>query len=185
MAQKGVNKVILVGNLGQEPDVRFTPSGSAVANLSVATSESWKDQQGQQQEKTEWHRVVIFGKLAEIVQQYVHKGDKLYIEGKLQTRKWQAQDGQDRYSTEIVVDGFGGVMQMLGNPNGQQQPRQQAPQQQAQQQPQQQAPQQRPANHPAQQAPQQYRGQPQQPAQSPQGQAPQPQFDQFDANINF
>lgn len=111
---RGVNKVILVGNLGNDPDVRFTPNGSAVANLSLATSESWKDRNtGQQQEKTEWHRVVIFGKLAEIAQQYLRKGSKIYIEGKLQTRKWQGQDGQDRYTTEIVVDGFSGQMQML------------------------------------------------------------------------
>ena len=111
---RGVNKVILVGNLGNDPDVRFTPNGNAVANLSLATSESWKDRNtGQQQEKTEWHRVVIFGKLAEIAQLYLRKGSKIYIEGKLQTRKWQGQDGQDRYTTEIVVDGFSGQMQML------------------------------------------------------------------------
>lgn len=142
MAQKGVNKVILLGNVGQEPDIRFTPSGAAVANLSIATSESWKDQQGQQQEKTEWHRVVIFGKLAEVCQQYVHKGDKLYIEGKLQTRKWQDKQGQDRYTTEIVVDGFGGVMQMCNSKHSGQQPRQQY--QQPQQQGYQQAPRQQP-----------------------------------------
>ena len=117
---RGVNKVILVGNLGNDPDVRFTPNGGAVANLSLATSESWKDRNtGQQQEKTEWHRVVIFGKLAEIAQQYLRKGSKVYIEGKLQTRKWQAQDGQDRYTTEIVVDGFSGQMQMLDSAGGQ------------------------------------------------------------------
>lgn len=111
---RGVNKVILIGNLGNDPDVRFTPNGSAVANLSLATSESWRDRNtGEQQERTEWHRVVMFGKLAEIAQQYLRKGSKVYIEGKLQTRKWQGQDGQDRYSTEIVVDGFNGQMQML------------------------------------------------------------------------
>ncbi len=110
---RGVNKVILIGNLGNDPDVRFTPNGGAVANLSLATSESWKDRNtGQQQEKTEWHRVVIFGKLAEIAQQYLRKGSKVYIEGKLQTRKWQGQDGQDRYTTEVVVD-ITGQMQML------------------------------------------------------------------------
>ncbi|WP_422444108.1 single-stranded DNA-binding protein [Endozoicomonas sp. ALB091] len=151
MAQKGINKVILIGNVGQDPDIRFTPSGTAVANLSIATSEQWKDQQGQQQEKTEWHRVVIFGKLAEICQQYVQKGAKLYIEGKLQTRKWQGQDGQDRYTTEIVVDGFGGVMQKLDRLEGGQQQQQQRPQAQ-----------QRPGNHPAQQAPQNYQQQGQQ-----------------------
>ena len=114
MASRGVNKVILVGNLGNDPDVRFSPNGSAIASLSLATSESWNDRNtGQQVEKTEWHRVVIFGKLAEIAQQYLRKGSKVYIEGKLQTRKWQGQDGQDRYTTEVVVDGFGGQMQML------------------------------------------------------------------------
>ncbi|MDP0588785.1 MAG: single-stranded DNA-binding protein [Candidatus Endonucleobacter bathymodioli] len=111
---RGVNKVILIGNLGNDPEVRYTPSGSAVANLSIATSESWKDRNtGQAQEKTEWHRVVIFGKLAEITQQYLRKGSKVYLEGKLQTRKWQDQQGQDRYSTEVVIDGFNGQMQML------------------------------------------------------------------------
>ena len=111
---RGVNKVIMIGNLGNNPDVRFTTNGSAVANLSVATSESWKDRNtGQLQEKTEWHRVVIFGKLAEIAQQFLRKGSKVYIEGKLQTRKWQDQSGQEKYTTEIVVDGFGGKLQML------------------------------------------------------------------------
>lgn len=111
---RGINKVILIGNLGNEPEIRATGSGTIIANLSVATSESWKDRNsGQQQEKTEWHRVVIFGKLAEIAQQYLHKGSKVYLEGKLQTRKWQGQDGQDRYTTEIVVDSFNGQLQML------------------------------------------------------------------------
>ncbi len=149
---RGVNKVILIGNLGNDPDVRFTPNGGAVANLSVATSESWKDKQtGQQQDKVEWHRVVIFGKLAEIAQQHLRKGSKVYLEGKLQTRKWQGQDGQDRYTTEVVVDGFSGQMQMLdGRQEGvqaggyqQQQPVQQQHVQQPQQQrqaPQQQRP---------------------------------------------
>ena len=100
----GVNKVILVGNCGQDPEVRHMPSGGAVANLSVATSESWKDKNtGNQQERTEWHRVVFFNRLAEIVQQYVKKGTKVYIEGSLRTRKRQGQDGQDRYTTEIVA----------------------------------------------------------------------------------
>ena len=111
---RGINKVILIGNLGNDPEVRLTSTGSAVANLSVATSESWKDRNtGQPQEKTEWHRVVMFGKLAEIAQQYLRKGSKVYLEGKLQTRKWLSQDGQDRYTTEIVIDGFTGQMQML------------------------------------------------------------------------
>lgn len=105
----GVNKVIILGNIGNDPDIKYTASGDAIANLSVATSESWKDQSGQRQEKTEWHRVVMYKRLAEIVQQYVKKGSKIYIEGKLQTRKWQDQNGQDRYTTEIV----GREMQML------------------------------------------------------------------------
>ncbi|EPB99946.1 single-stranded DNA-binding protein [Litchfieldella anticariensis FP35 = DSM 16096] len=107
---RGVNKVILIGNLGQDPEVRFTPSGTAVANLNLATTDTWTDRQsGQRQERTEWHRVVLFNKLAEIAQQYVKKGSRLYIEGRLQTRKWQDQNGQDRYSTEIVASD----MQML------------------------------------------------------------------------
>ncbi len=108
----GVNKVILIGNLGQDPEIRHLPSGDSVANVSIATSETWKDKQGQKQERTEWHRVVFFGKLAEIVERYLKKGSKIYIEGKLRTRKWQANDGTDRYSTEVVVD-MGGTMQML------------------------------------------------------------------------
>jgi single-strand DNA-binding protein len=117
MASRGINKVIIVGNLGQDPEVRYMPNGNAVANISIATSESWKDKNtGQMNEKTEWHRVVMFGKLAEIAGEYLRKGSQVYIEGKLQTRKWQDQSGQDRYSTEIVVD-IGGVMQMLGGRN--------------------------------------------------------------------
>ena len=118
MASKGVNKVILVGNLGKDPEVRYTPNGKAVANLTLATSESWKDQSGQIQEKTEWHRVSMFGKLAEIAGEYLKKGSQVYIEGKLQTRKWQDQQGQDRYTTEVVLDPFSGVMQMLGGRTG-------------------------------------------------------------------
>ena len=115
MASRGINKVILVGNLGQDPEVRYTPNGSAITSLSLATSESWKDKNtGQMQEKTEWHRVSMFGKLAEIAGEYLRKGSQIYIEGKLQTRKWQDKQGQDRYTTEVVVDGFSGVMQMLG-----------------------------------------------------------------------
>ena len=110
MAQRGVNKVILVGNLGQDPEVKFLPSGGAVTNVSIATSESWRDKQsGEQVERTEWHRVVFFNRLAEIVGEYLRKGSKVYLEGKLQTRKWQDQSGQDRYSTEIVA----AEMQML------------------------------------------------------------------------
>jgi single-strand DNA-binding protein len=113
--KKGINKVILVGNLGQDPEVRYTPNGSAVTTISVATSESWKDKNtGQMNEKTEWHRVVFFGKIAEISGEYLRKGSQVYIEGKLQTRKWKDQSGQDRYTTEVVVDGFNGIMQMLG-----------------------------------------------------------------------
>lgn len=110
---RGINKVILIGNLGNDPETRYTPSGSAVTNLSIATDESYKDKQGEMVQKTEWHRIVMFGKLAEIAQQYLKKGSKVYIEGKLQTRKWQDQSGQDRYTTEVVVDGFQGQMQML------------------------------------------------------------------------
>lgn len=120
MAKRGVNKVILVGNLGQDPEIRYMPNGNAVANLTLATSESYKDKNtGQDVEKTEWHRICVFGKLAEIVGEYLRKGSQVYFEGKLQTRKWQDQQGQDRYTTEIVVDGFDGVMQMLGGKNEQ------------------------------------------------------------------
>ena len=114
MASRGVNKVILVGNVGNDPEVRYMPNGNAVANVSIATSETWKDKgTGDQQEKTEWHRVVFFNRLAEIVEQYVKKGGKLYIEGRLQTRSWE-QDGQKRYSTEIVAN----EMQMLDSRGG-------------------------------------------------------------------
>lgn len=112
---RGINKVILIGNLGQDPEVRFTPSGTAVANLNLATTDTWMDRQsGQRQERTEWHRVVMFNKTAEIAQQYLKKGAKVYIEGRLQTRKWQDQNGQDRYSTEIVAND----MQMLDGRSG-------------------------------------------------------------------
>jgi single-strand DNA-binding protein len=113
---RGINKVILVGSLGKDPELRQLPNGNSVANISLATSESWKDRNtGQKQEKTEWHRVIIFGKLAEIAGQYLSKGTKVYFEGKLQTRKWQDRaTGQDKYTTEIVVDS-GGQMQMLDN----------------------------------------------------------------------
>ncbi|MER1775241.1 single-stranded DNA-binding protein [Proteus mirabilis] len=120
MASKGVNKVILIGHLGQDPEIRYMPSGGAVANLTLATSESWRDKQtGEMKEKTEWHRVVIFGKLAEVAGEYLKKGSQIFIEGQLQTRKWQDQSGQDRYTTEVVVN-IGGSMQMLGGNGGNQ-----------------------------------------------------------------
>ncbi|MEN4769961.1 single-stranded DNA-binding protein [Duffyella gerundensis] len=154
MASRGVNKVILVGNLGQDPEVRYMPNGGAVANITLATSESWRDKQtGETKEKTEWHRVVLFGKLAEVAGEYLRKGSQVYIEGALQTRKWTDQSGQEKYTTEVVVN-VGGTMQMLGgrqsggaagagapagggqgNNNGWGQPQQpQQPQQQQQQQ---------------------------------------------------
>ena len=112
---RGINKVILVGNLGNDPDVRYTQSGAAVANVSIATSESWKDKTtGEQQDRTEWHRVVFFGRLAEIVSEYLKKGSQIYVEGRLQTRKWQDKEGIDRYTTEIVAN----EMQMLGGRGG-------------------------------------------------------------------
>ena len=111
---RGVNKVILVGNLGQKPEMRYTATQAAVANISIATTESWKDKEsGEMRDKTEWHRVVYFGKLAEIVEKYLDKGSSVYIEGKLQTRKWQDQSGQDRYSTEVVLGNFKGELQIL------------------------------------------------------------------------
>ena len=114
MASRGVNKVILVGNLGQDPEVRYMPNGGAVANITLATSESWRDKQtGENKEITEWHRVVLFGKLAEVAGEYLRKGSQVYIEGQLRTRKWQDNSGQDRYTTEIVVN-VGGTLQMLG-----------------------------------------------------------------------
>lgn len=176
---RGVNKVILVGNLGQDPETRYMPSGGAVTNITVATSESWKDKQtGQPQERTEWHRVVFFNRLAEIAGEYLKKGSKVYLEGSLRTRKWQDQSGQDRYTTEIVA----AEMQMLDSRSGggmsggygddaysqapapQQQPRRQAPPAQQRQAP---AAQQAPAQQP--------------PAQN----APAPGFDDFDDDIPF
>lgn len=115
MASRGVNKVILVGNLGADPETRFMPSGGSVTNVRLATSETWKDKQtGQPQERTEWHRVVFFNRLAEVAAEYLHKGSKLYVEGAIRTRKWQDQSGQDRYTTEIV----GSEMQMLDSRGG-------------------------------------------------------------------
>ena len=112
---RGINKVILVGNLGADPETRYMPSGSAVTNLSVATSETWKDKQsGEQKERTEWHKVAMFNRLAEIAAEYLRKGSQVYIEGKLRTRKWQDRDGNDRWTTEIIAD----EMQMLGGRGG-------------------------------------------------------------------
>ncbi len=186
MASRGVNKVILVGNLGNDPEIRYMPSGGAVANITIATSESWRDKAtGEQREKTEWHRVALFGKLAEVAGEYLRKGSQVYIEGQLQTRKWQNQQGQDQYTTEVVVQGFNGVMQMLGGRQGggQQQQQQQGnwgkPQQPAA------APQQNfaPQQQQQQQAPQQQQQAPQQP-QQPQQQYNEPPMD-FDDDIPF
>ncbi|RJX70673.1 single-stranded DNA-binding protein [Vibrio sinensis] len=180
MASRGVNKVILLGNLGADPEVRYMPSGGAVANITVATSETWRDKStGEQREKTEWHRVALFGKLAEVAGEYLRKGSQVYIEGQLQTRKWQNQQGQDQYTTEIVVQGFNGVMQMLGSRQGggQGAPMGGQPQQQQQggwgqpQQPAMQQQQQQPSHH-------------QQPAQQNQPQYNEPPMD-FDDDIPF
>ena len=112
---RGINKVILVGNLGADPDTRYMPSGGAVTNLSIATSESWKDKQtGEPKERTEWHKVAMFGRLAEISAEYLRKGSQVYIEGKIRTRKWQDKDGNDRWTTEVIAD----EMQMLGGRGG-------------------------------------------------------------------
>lgn len=112
---RGINKCILVGNLGADPEVRYSPSGAAVTNIRIATSEVWRDKQsGEQQERTEWHRIVFFGRLAEIAGEYLKKGQQVYVEGRLQTRKWQDRDGNDRYTTEIVAN----EMQMLGGRGG-------------------------------------------------------------------
>lgn len=169
---RGVNKVIIVGNCGQDPETRFMPSGGAVTNLSIATSESWKDKNtGDQQERTEWHRVVFFNRLAEIAGEYVKKGSKLYVEGSLRTRKWQGQDGQDRYTTEIVAS----EMQMLDSRGGQQgggDYQQSSNQQYGQQS----APQQNTPQQQAPSAPQQGQNAPQQ---APQG------MDSFDDDIPF
>ena len=109
-----INKVILIGNLGRDPEVRYLPSGDAVANITIATTETWKDKAGEKQEQTEWHRVAMFGKTAEIAGEYLKKGSQVYIEGKLQTRKWTDKEGQERYTTEIRAD----RMQMLGSRSG-------------------------------------------------------------------
>lgn len=123
MASRGINKVILVGNLGNEPEVRYTGSGTPIANFSLATSETWKDKQtGELKEQTEWHKVVFFNRIAEVIKEYLHKGSKVYVEGSLRTNKWQDKNGQDRYTTEII----GQNMQMLDS-RGQGGPRQSAP----------------------------------------------------------
>lgn len=112
---RGINKVILIGNLGQDPEVRYMPGGNAVTSITLATSETWRDKQtGEHKERTEWHRVVFMGKLAEVAGQHLKKGAQVYVEGKLQTRKWRDQSGQERYTTEVLVDSFTGVLQMLG-----------------------------------------------------------------------
>ena len=212
---RGVNKVILIGNVGGDPEVRYMPNGSAVTTITLATSESWKDKQtGQTQERTEWHRVVFFNRLGEIAGEYLRKGSKVYVEGALRTNKWQDQEGKDRYRTEIIGNemqmldsrggegGFQGGQQQGGQQQGggfqqggqqqqqggyqQQAPQQQAaPQQNYQQAPQQQAPQQNRA--PAQQqAPQQNSAPVQSAPQQPQQAAkPAPNFDDFDDDIPF
>ncbi|AXH56270.1 single-stranded DNA-binding protein [Pseudomonas ficuserectae] len=163
---RGVNKVILVGTCGQEPDVRYLPNGNAVTNLSLATSEQWTDKQsGQKVEKTEWHRVSLFGKVAEIAGEYLRKGSQVYIEGKLQTREWE-KDGIKRYTTEIVVD-MQGTMQLLGGRPQEGQQQGQRPQQQS-----------RPVNQQASAA----RQQPRQQQAAPQ---PSADFDSFDTDIPF
>lgn len=112
-----VNKVILIGNVGRDPEIRRTQSGDAIANIQLATSESWRDKQtGERKEKTEWHRIVVFGKIAEVVEKYVVKGQKLYVEGKLQTRKWTDQAGVEKYSAEIILNGFNATLTMLDKP---------------------------------------------------------------------
>ncbi|SDT00239.1 single-stranded DNA-binding protein [Pseudomonas oryzae] len=163
---RGVNKVILVGNVGGDPETRYLPNGNAVTNITLATSDSWKDKQtGQLQERTEWHRVVFFGKVAEIAGEYLRKGSQVYVEGRLQTRKWQDQSGQDRYTTEIVVD-MNGTMQLLGGRGGNAEGGDYA-QRPA-----------RPQREPQQQA--QSRPAPQQPAAQPA-----PDYDSFDDDIPF
>lgn len=172
---RGVNKVILIGNLGQDPDTRYTPNGNAVVNLNLATDESYKDRQtGQMVPKTEWHRVVLFGKVAEVAGQYLRKGSKVYIEGKLQTRKWQNKEGQDVYTTEVVVD-INGQMQMLDSRGSEGGMNQGAPQGRPQQQSQYNAPQQQGGpsggyNNP--------------PSQQPSNSMPEP-IDDFDDDIPF
>ncbi len=185
---RGINKVILLGNIGQDPETRYMPAGGAVTNISVATSEQWKDKNtGQPQERTEWHRVVFFNRLAEIAGEYLKKGGKVYIEGSLRTRKWQGQDGQDRYTTEIVASEMQMLSDMQGNAGS---PQQRPPQQQGYQQP---PPQQQPhqgqwAGGHAQQSHQQQHSSPQaqqQPAQGYAAGGPPNAFDDFDDDVPF
>ena len=183
MASRGINKVILVGNLGQDPEVRYAANGNAIANITLATSESYKDKNtGQMVDKTEWHRVVFFQKLAEIAGEYLRKGSQIYIEGKLETKKYTENQGVEKYSTNIVVDGFDGKLQMLGSKEG-------CNQSQGAQNNQSYAPQQSPNQQyqPQQQAPaqQQYQQAPQQQNQAPQGgYAPQGGFNSNDSQNN-
>ena len=161
---RGVNKVILIGNVGGDPETRYMPNGNAVTNITLATTDSWKDKQtGQLQERTEWHRVVLFGKVAEIAGEYLRKGSQCYIEGRLQTREWE-KDGVKRYTTEIVVD-MGGTMQLLGGRGGNSDdaPRQSQP---------------RPQREPQQ-------ARPQQPQPKPAAQQPAADYDSFDDDIPF
>src|SRR3954468_3130567 len=118
MAGSGVNKVILVGNLGKDPEVRYTPGGQAVANFTIATNENWTDKQGQKQERTEWHRIVVWGKAAELCGEYLSKGRQVYIEGRLQTREWTNKEGQKQYTTEVVANPVGGVIFLSGGDRG-------------------------------------------------------------------
>lgn len=189
MASRGVNKVIIMGNLGADPEVRYAANGNAIANITIATSESWRDKtSGEQREKTEWHRVALFGKTAEIAGEYLRKGSQVYVEGQLQTRKWQDQSGQDRYTTEVVVQWPTGQMQLLGSRGqnqgqGQGAPMGGQPQQQQQQggwgQPQQ------PVQQPVQQQPMQSQAAPKPaPQQQPQQQYNEPPMD-FDDDIPF
>ncbi|CDZ95687.1 single-stranded DNA-binding protein [Pseudomonas saudiphocaensis] len=160
---RGVNKVILIGNVGGDPETRYMPNGNAVTNVTLATTDSWKDKQtGQLQERTEWHRVVLFGKVAEIAGEYLRKGSQCYIEGRLQTREWE-KDGVKRYTTEIVVD-MGGTMQLLGGRGGSSEdgPRQPRPQREPQQ-----------------------AARPQQSQPKPAAQQPAPDYDSFDDDIPF
>lgn len=177
---RGVNKVILIGNLGQDPDTRYTPNGNAVVNLSLATDESYKDRQtGQMVPKTEWHRIVMFGKIAEIAGQYLRKGSKVYIEGKLQTRKWTNKEGQDVYTTEVVVD-INGQMQMLDSRGGEGGMNQGAPAGRPQQQS---APAAQPQNNPPPQSGGYNQGQSQ--GQPSQGSSMPEPVDDFDDDIPF
>ena len=170
MSNGTFQQVIIIGNVGQDPEVRYSQAGLCFCNLSIATSESWKDKQsGEKKERTEWHKVVISGKLAEIAGEYVKKGSKIQVVGKMQTRKWTDQSGQDKYTTEIVVDSFNGVMQMIGS----------APQAQGQQM-QQQGYQQQPQQRPQQNAYGQASGGMQRPQQQPQG-----GYQEFDDKIPF